>query len=731
MFTLNQVLMENNEAASTEVASVVFDALPMTTMTLAEHQQVFERIVIGELTSADIIRECFERLVRDRLALAAELGKLKKDDIAKRIAGYVRPEYKKHELVDQAINTMMNSYGFVAIPKESFVSGGYTLQSHIDNNRKRLSKLTDEVVTEYREKHQQARQEKQLRAQAIIDAIKDPQTIDQFETFFRVKGKDKLTVDQQLRYDTLVSSKLKEKQSVELAKLAVIEGVSVEADVEMIATKHTRDGHDLFVVKLSRRVEREEYMRLNAACRRLSGYYSNYRLNGAIPGFQFKSQENAEHFMQICKGETVDNSENADQRAEQKLEQTAERLRELGERKEEKAEDLLHRDRKTNTARRAAIASRIESVARSEIAVAQTVQNLANAMEAGQLEHLTGLRHQNQVELLNRILRNAKDRELRQKYPEYRDYEQHKGEAVTEATVYFVEYPTYIFTENYLRESAKKLGAVNGMKRKASFHEQVANHFAKKGAAAISLESLDETCERLGFDARFMPYQWASVADDRRQLKKMGLHTDAQLRMACRELVAQLAEKAQADKATELERKLIGSNVGIDFFPTPSHLAQRMVQIAGVKVGKTALEPHGGNGMIAGEIRAAGVEPDVCEISWHLREILQAKKFNVVHWDFLEWQDKKYDCIIANPPFSNNQDIVHTRHAYSLLNEDGCLSTIVGEGAFHRAGKIEGDFRAWLDEVGAEVEKLPEGTFTDGKLMVNTSANARLVTIRR
>jgi len=156
-----------------------------------------------------------------------------------------------------------------------------------------------------------------------------------------------------------------------------------------------------------------------------------------------------------------------------------------------------------------------------------------------------------------------------------------------------------------------------------------------------------------------------------------------------------------------------------------------MVAIANIQPGETGWEPQAGNGQIAVEMRLAGIEPDVSEISSQLREILELKNFNLIAWDCFDVTDKQYDVIVANPPFSNNLDIKCTQHCYSRLTENGRLVTIIGEGAFHREGKLEASFREWLTEIGAEVETLPAGTFTDSQLMVTTNANARLVTIRK
>ena len=52
-----------------------------------------------------------------------------------------------------------------------------------------------------------------------------------------------------------------------------------------------------------------------------------------------------------------------------------------------------------------------------------------------------------------------------------------------------------------------------------------------------------------------------------------------------------------------------------------------------------------------------------------------------------------------------------------------------GEGVFFGRDKKAQAFRDWLDSVGGSSEKLPDGSFLDPSLPVNTGANARMVVI--
>jgi hypothetical protein len=78
--------------------------------------------------------------------------------------------------------------------------------------------------------------------------------------------------------------------------------VSTSTDAKLIETTHTKKGHNIFVVQLVDRVDRETYERLNTLARELDGYYSSYRGNGAVPGFTFKRRDDAEKFMTLLPG---------------------------------------------------------------------------------------------------------------------------------------------------------------------------------------------------------------------------------------------------------------------------------------------------------------------------------------------------------------------------------------------------------------------------------------------
>ena len=69
-------------------------------------------------------------------------------------------------------------------------------------------------------------------------------------------------------------------------------------------TKHTKKGHDLYVASVIDRVDRQTFLQYKAIAKEYDGYYSSYNRDGAIPGFQFTSEEEAKEF--ILQANTVE-----------------------------------------------------------------------------------------------------------------------------------------------------------------------------------------------------------------------------------------------------------------------------------------------------------------------------------------------------------------------------------------------------------------------------------------
>nr|DAQ94544.1 MAG TPA: Type I restriction enzyme Methylase [Caudoviricetes sp.] len=98
-----------------------------------------------------------------------------------------------------------------------------------------------------------------------------------------------------------------------------------------------------------------------------------------------------------------------------------------------------------------------------------------------------------------------------------------------------------------------------------------------------------------------------------------------------------------------------------DFYPTPAHLARKMLDKVKFEEVSTILEPSAGKGDLIEMVKQkeCGLygykfDIDAIEKDANLRHILNGKEYRTVHDDFLTYETfKQYDLIIMNPPFSD------------------------------------------------------------------------------
>lgn len=163
------------------------------------------------------------------------------------------------------------------------------------------------------------------------------------------------------------------------------------------------------------------------------------------------------------------------------------------------------------------------------------------------------------------------------------------------------------------------------------------------------------------------------------------------------------------------------------FFATPNELADWLVMLAGgVHEEERVLEPSAGTGAIVDAIHRScrDVVIDCFELMPENKEIL-AKKNNIriLGDDFTLYNiGETYDKIIANPPFSRNQDVRHVKVMYDLLAKGGVVAAIMST---HWLNALENEcavFRKWVDEVGGKVYEIEEKTFKGSGTVVDTIA---------
>jgi hypothetical protein len=157
------------------------------------------------------------------------------------------------------------------------------------------------------------------------------------------------------------------------------------------------------------------------------------------------------------------------------------------------------------------------------------------------------------------------------------------------------------------------------------------------------------------------------------------------------------------------------------FFATPEKLADELVYLADLKQHDTILEPSAGQGAIIKAInKVCDVVPDCFELMSVNTVILNKSNlhFNLVGDNFFEHKGKVYSKIIANPPFTKNQDIDHLKEMYKCLSRGGRLVCITSESWINGSQKKQVDFKNWLYEVNAEIIDIEKGSFKESGTMV-------------
>jgi hypothetical protein len=157
------------------------------------------------------------------------------------------------------------------------------------------------------------------------------------------------------------------------------------------------------------------------------------------------------------------------------------------------------------------------------------------------------------------------------------------------------------------------------------------------------------------------------------------------------------------------------------FFATPEKLADELVYLSDLKQHDTILEPSAGQGAIIKAInKVCNVVPDCFELM-DINTIILNKsdlRFNLIGDDFFKHNGKTYSKIIANPPFTKNQDIDHLKEMYECLSRFGRLVCITSESWVNGSQKKQVDFKNWLDEIEAEVIDIKKGSFKESVTMI-------------
>lgn len=167
------------------------------------------------------------------------------------------------------------------------------------------------------------------------------------------------------------------------------------------------------------------------------------------------------------------------------------------------------------------------------------------------------------------------------------------------------------------------------------------------------------------------------------------------------------------------------------FFPTPYALVREMIILSYLEKLNShsrILEPSAGQGAIVKGIfeeQQFIKQVDCCEIMPLNRTFLdKIDGVSLIADDFLSLSDaynNYYDRVIANPPFSKNQDIDHIYKMYDVCKKGGRIVTIASKHWLFASGKKEEKFKDWIyNTVEADVNTIDAGTFSESGTKIET-----------
>ena len=412
----------------------------------------------GKATKADI-QKSFDSLVENKEAVLAQLNKLTKAKLLRYVG---RGDLKKPAMVDSAYKTMLSAHVFGDMVMTIF-GGSKTYDEQIAE--KVAAQTQEQIETDY-ERQREARAEREKQKESFVKSLTNPETLAEYKEFIRVQGKGKLSAEQLKAYDTLVADSMLEEDK---AKPKTVQGEAEAVETTRAETTHAKKGHQLFVVSLVNRVSKEQYKELNNKAKEFGGYYSAYNKAGAIPGFQFKTIEEADQFEQVLKGKDTDKSDFEEAKADVKNTKQADKLMEMADKLEAKGNESLGQDRQTNTGKRAAQAASASEKAYKQIATAQTVKQIATKMAAGEIVYLGKMTQITQLEELKAIQRKAVPSSMmHSEYDGYSISNSMKEGVTVEDYINNVRMPELFIDKERAKRFSDKLDGVKGFSRFAA-----------------------------------------------------------------------------------------------------------------------------------------------------------------------------------------------------------------------------------------------------------------------
>ena len=609
--------------------------------------------------------------------------------------GFSRTDYKKAELVE----VVYEDFAAYFVPGLS-ISYDPLRETHFQAIDRLVPKVTDELIQE-RASLIRADLEKQKQA------VNNPETIRDFETFIICRGKDKLTNEQLIKFESLKAAETRRYRSWHDDRKYNIEETQIPETLELTISKsyHSKKDCDIWVVEMSERVERFVFDDLKSRAKSLGGYYSKFS-----KGFVFECENDANQFVSLS---AIDGEANKERAEENRRNKAIEHLETVSDNLEAEATATLETDRKTNTARRARMANSIEESANNDLQFEQTIKNIANALESDEIFMLNRVRYGADIEELESQLYQARNRATRELKSE------NWNRTPTLEDINFAKYPYPEINKALLERAIEITKDLDGFKLLSARISKYCNNSQDAWVKLYNqgIDDLQDFSSKIKYISKISKWDKERINNSLlswKRLQRMNKNNEIELKVALREYISLKAQEIEPDPIKLAKRNLIGRKIQ-GFVPTPTATVETMLEYAEISSGMRVLEPSAGSGNIAELIaEIEGIELDVIEQYSDLRELLKLQGFNLIGSNSLQYEPESpcYDRILMNPAWERQHDIDEILHCYEkALAPGGRLVAICSAGSISRIDKKAQNFQEWLEIVGATIEQLPDDAF--------------------
>ena len=163
----------------------------------------------------------------------------------------------------------------------------------------------------------------------------------------------------------------------------------------------------------------------------------------------------------------------------------------------------------------------------------------------------------------------------------------------------------------------------------------------------------------------------------------------------------------------------------LQYYPTPAHVVDLVLDDLGDLFGKRVLEPSCGCGRFLDALRQRGARCVGYEVDAARANLCRAKGHSIAVGNFLEMHPTgDFDLVVMNPPFYGRHYLKHIEHALGFLKTGGWLVSILPITARHDHGVIDAK---WAEKHGAHIgycqiwDDLPLGSFAESGTNINTT----------